>query len=41
MTRNEAEEIYMAWQVGLETDQGKIAIALLILANDDKASKEG
>lgn len=31
MTLEEAEEIYMAWQVGFEDDRPKIALALLTI----------
>ena len=37
MTRDDAEEIYMAWQVGFEHDRGKIAMALAILGSCDEA----
>ena len=35
MKIEEAEEIYMAWQVGLEDDKAKIAQALLVLKGEE------
>ena len=38
MTVEEAEETYMAWQVGFETDRIKIMQALLILSEQGAES---
>ncbi len=31
MTRDEAEEVWMAWTLGYENDRGRIATAILLL----------
>ena len=40
MTEDQAEEVYMAWQAGFETDRGKIAEALLILKARESVEEE-
>ena len=35
MTREMAEDVWMAWQLGYETDKGKIATAILVLDDGD------
>jgi hypothetical protein len=41
MTIEEAEEIYMAWQVGMlrEEDKGQVATAILILKNNESQNE--
>lgn len=34
MTQEEAEEVWMAWQLGFEDDHEKIAMAVLVLKAD-------
>lgn len=36
MTREEAEEVWMAWQCGFEHERGKIAVAIAILKGTHK-----
>jgi len=38
VTREEAEEVWMAWQVGFETDKGKIATAILVLEEEENGN---
>ena len=35
MDREEAEATWMAWQLGYETDKGKIATAILVLEEEE------
>lgn len=39
MSRDEAEQIYMAWQVGANFPEEKLAEALLILKSDEESSE--
>ncbi len=40
MTMDEAEDVFMAWQAGIETDKSKIAHALLLLKKRDLKEME-